>query len=198
MAAPYPSHGAVRPRTQNRWTLERMLAESPRPVFVVVNGPPGSGKTTLAERLAPLLGLPLISKDVIKEALMGVWNVEDVQTSRRLGRAAMAVMFSVAEDASAGAVLDANFRRSLAHDELTRSPGLVIEVFCRCPRETCLTRYRARAAGRAAGHLDSERSDAEIWDAETVDPVAGGWPVIEVETSVPVELDGLLTALRSL
>lgn len=175
-----------------------MLVGSLRPVFVVVNGPPGSGKTSLAEQLAPMLGLPLISKDVIKEALMGVWKVQDVQTSRRLGRAAMAVMFSIAENASTGAVLDANFRRSLAHDELTRLAGDVIEVFCRCPREICLTRYRARAAVRAAGHLDSERSDAEIWDRETIDPVAGGWPVIEVETSVPVDLEGLLVTLRSL
>lgn len=175
-----------------------MLGGSSRPRFVVVNGPPGSGKSTLAEQLAPLLGLPLISKDVIKEALMQVWKVEDVQTSRRLGRAAIAVMFSIAEDASAGAVLDANFRRSLARDELTRLPGPVIEVFCRCPRELCRERYRARATSRAAGHLDSERSDAEIWDVETVDPVAGGWPVIEVQTSVPVDLDGLLSTLTSL
>lgn len=175
-----------------------MRAGSPPPVFVVVNGPPGSGKTSLAEQLAPALGLPLISKDVIKEALMAVWEVEDVETSRRLGRAAIAVMFSIAEDTSEGAVLEANFRRSLAHDELTRLPGAVIEVFCRCPREICLGRYRERAGMRATGHLDSERSDAELWEPEIIDPVAGGWPVVEVETSIPVDLDGLLATLRNL
>ena len=172
-----------------------MATASLPPVFVVVNGPPGSGKSSLAEQLAPALGLPLISKDVIKEALMGVWKVEDVETSRRLGRAAMAVMFSIAEDASGGAVLEANFRRSLAHDELTRLPGAVMEVFCRCPREVCVARYRERAGMRPAGHLESERSDAELWDPETVNPVAGGWPVVEVETSGPVDLDGLLATL---
>ena len=38
--------------------------------FVLVTGPPGSGKTTLAGPLAIALGLTLIAKDPIKEALM--------------------------------------------------------------------------------------------------------------------------------
>ena len=36
--------------------------------FVVVSGPPASGKTTLARAIAPALGLPLVAKDTIKEA----------------------------------------------------------------------------------------------------------------------------------
>ena len=44
-------------------------------VYVVVSGPPGSGKSTLARGLAPELGLPLLSKDRIKEALFDhVWD----------------------------------------------------------------------------------------------------------------------------
>jgi ribosomal-protein-alanine N-acetyltransferase len=37
--------------------------------IVVVAGSPGSGKTTLAKGIAVELGIPLISKDTIKEAL---------------------------------------------------------------------------------------------------------------------------------
>jgi predicted ATPase len=37
--------------------------------LVLVTGPPGSGKTTLAVPLARRLELPLIAKDTIKEAL---------------------------------------------------------------------------------------------------------------------------------
>jgi predicted kinase len=39
-------------------------------LFVLVAGWPGSGKSTLAAALAPELGLPLLAKDEIKEALM--------------------------------------------------------------------------------------------------------------------------------
>jgi adenylate kinase family enzyme len=157
-------------------------------LFAVVNGPPGSGKTTLGRDLAVELGLPFVSKDVIKEALMAVWGVPNVEASRRLGRAAIAAMLAIASDSAIGAVLEANFKRSLAEIELNRLDGLVVEVFCRCPRDLCRARYRERSENRDPGHLDSERRDEELWNEETVNPVAGGWPVIEVDTSTAVDL----------
>jgi hypothetical protein len=63
--------------------------------------------------------------------------------------------------------------------------------------EVALGRYRARAGRRAAGHFDAERSDAEIWHDDVTQPVAGGWPVVEVDTNGPVALDALLALLRA-
>jgi hypothetical protein len=53
-------------------------------MFVLVAEPPGSGKSTLARPLASELGLPLLAKDDVKEALMGEMGVPgDVCESRR-------------------------------------------------------------------------------------------------------------------
>ena len=40
-----------------------------KPLIVLVNGPPGAGKSTLALRLADELMLPLLMRDQIKEVL---------------------------------------------------------------------------------------------------------------------------------
>jgi len=162
---------------------------------VVVSGPPGSGKTTLASALAPALGLPLIAKDTIKEALMTVLPVPDVPTSRAIGTASVAALLAVAAQAP-GAVLESVWHRSRALPDLSGLPGNIVEVFCRCDRAVATQRY-ARRAGRATGHLDAERTAAEIWNDEVAQPVAGAWPVIEVDTTTPVELGPLIAAVRA-
>src|SRR6516165_5015168 len=66
----------------------------PPSTFVVVSGPPASGKTTLARAIAPALGLPLIARDAIKEALMTVLPVPDIEASRTIGAASVAALLA--------------------------------------------------------------------------------------------------------
>jgi cytidylate kinase len=121
----------------------------PPGTFVVVSGPPASGKTTLARAVAPALGLPLIAKDTIKEALMAVLPVPDVAASRVVGRASVAALLAVAAE-TGGAVLESVWHRRYAVDELRRLPGNVVEVFCRCDRQVAARRYALRASSRHA------------------------------------------------
>lgn len=166
-------------------------------VYVIVDGPPASGKSTLAPLLAERLGLPLIAKDTIKDALMSQLDVPDVAASRTIGRAAVTAMLAVAAASPIGAVIESNFYRTRALGQLQALPGDVVEVFCRCDPSVSLARYRRRAGSRATGHFDSVRTDDELWNPEVGEPVAGGWPVIEVDTTAPVDVDGLVRTIRS-
>jgi predicted kinase len=168
----------------------------PPGVFVVVSGPPASGKTTLARAIAPAVGLPLIAKDTIKEALMAVLPVPDVAASRVVGRASVAALLAVAAQ-SGGAVLESVWHRSYAADDLRRLPGNVVEVFCRCDPRIAARRYALRADSREAGHFDAERMTGELRNDEVARPVAGGWPVIEVDTAQPVDVEALTAAIRA-
>src|SRR3954451_14626427 len=80
-------------------------------LFVIVDGPPASGKSTLAPVLAERLGLPLVAKDTIKDALMRVLEVSTVDASRQIGRAAVVAMLAVASESSIGAVIESNLFR---------------------------------------------------------------------------------------
>jgi predicted kinase len=182
-----------------RWSLghnDVVTDRLPPGTFVVVSGPPASGKTTLSRAIAPILGLPLIAKDTIKQALMTVLPVADVAASRVVGRASVAALLAVAAE-TGGAVLESVWHRSYALDELRRLPGQVVEVFCRCDPVLVAERYALRAGSRDAGHFDTERVTAELWNDEVARPVAGGWPVIEIDTAVPVDAESLTAAIRA-
>ena len=163
---------------------------------MVVSGPPASGKSTLAPALANELGLPLIAKDTIKDGLRSVLPVPDVEASRQLGRASVAAMLAVAAQAPCGAVIESTFHRSRAVAGLRRLPGKVVEVFCRCDAEVARVRYQARADSRRAGHFDRIRTVEELWNDEVAQPVAGGWPVMEVGTNRPVDVAAAVRFVR--
>jgi predicted kinase len=163
--------------------------------FVLVAGWPGSGKSTLAAALAAELGLPLLAKDEIKEALMdGLGLPGTVADSRRLGRAAVLALLCVARHCP-GAVLDSTWL-DYALPLARGLPGQLAEVHCTVPVELARARYLARASERHPGHLDAVRSDEELW-GEPSRPLGLG-PVVIVDTSGPVDTARLATTLARL
>lgn len=160
---------------------------------MLVSGAPGAGKTTLARQLAPLLGLPLLSKDAIKESL---WDSlapppGDREWSRRLGAAAMELIWCLAGQAPA-AMLEANFRPHSATEraKLLALGAPVVEVYCWCPPAVAAARYARRA-------LDPDHHPAHV--TPTLDPTLlaefdrpmGIGPVVRVDTTEPVDLGRL-------
>jgi hypothetical protein len=166
-------------------------------MFVMVSGPPGAGKSTLARPIAAALELPLIAKDAIKEALMDVLGYPaTVEQSRTLGRAAVMAMLNVATESPAGAVLDSTFF-PYAFPQLRSLPGPLVEVHCSCPREVAVARYRARSPTRHAGHLDADRQPDELWNAQNTRPT-GIAPSIVVDTTAPVDVATVVRRVKEL
>ncbi len=177
----------------------RVLSAAGERQLVIVSGPPGAGKTTLAEALAAELGFALFAKDRIKEILHDTLGEEaDLAWSRRLGAATMEMLWALAACAPA-VVLEANFwagdpRHQARADALGAT---LVEVHCVCPLQECLRRYAERAPSRHVVHVDrdAKRAAAEGFE-RAARPLRLG-PVIEVDTTRPVDIQALAERVRS-
>jgi predicted kinase len=161
-------------------------------LYVLVGGWPASGKSTLATALAAELGIALLSKDAIKEALMDALGAPaSVEESRRLGVAAVHAVLRAAQDVP-GAVIDSTWF-DYTNPLVARLSGTRVEVRCHAPLETVRARFEARV--RDDRHLDDLRSIEELWGS----PVAplGVGPLIDVDTSRPVDIAALAERIRS-
>jgi predicted kinase len=163
---------------------------------VFVTGPPASGKTTVSRGLGPALELPVLAKDTIKEALLRTLGADSVEASRQLGHAAVMALLDVARDARCGVVDSVWVDRSSAITVLAALPGPKLEVFCECDVEVMKRRHADRATSREAGHFDLDRDSSEMWNADSLRPLAGPWPTITVDTATRVDLASLAMAVR--
>jgi hypothetical protein len=141
--------------------------------------------------LAAALGVPLLAKDTVKEALFEALGTGDRAWSQRLGGASMEVLFALAADAPA-AVLESFWRRPHAVDRL-RALRPLLEVHCACPPEVSLARYRERA--RHPGHGGVGEDEIAAWAADA-GPLELG-PVLEVDTTSPVDVPAVAAWVRA-
>lgn len=157
-------------------------------MLVLVNGLPGSGKSTLGAALAPLLRAEFLSKDAIKEALAGCLTESDSVLD--IGGIAMDTVWVLARAAPRDVVVDSWwFRpRDLRFAQKgveTVAPGRFAEVWCDTPAEVARTRYATRR--RPALYRDEQRLAADwgTWAARAT-PLGLG-PVLAVDTTRPVD-----------
>ncbi len=155
---------------------------------MLVNGLPGSGKSTLGVALARTLRAEFISKDAVKEALAGC--VTEIDTVRELGGIAMDTVWALARTVPRDVVVDSwwfrprDLRFARAGVEKV-APGRFVEIWCDVPAEVARARYAGR---RRAALYQDERRLAEDWDtwAARAAPLGLG-PVLTVDTTRPVD-----------
>ena len=141
-----------------------MSAESV-PTLVVVSGPPGAGKTTLARGIGRRLRLPVFSKDDLKESLYDSLGGDDIDSSRRIGRASIELLFNMMEVhlcGGQGLIAEMNFHARYDPPKFKRlgerCPHKLVQVHCSASDEVIVSRYRTRGASgaRHPAHFDSD------------------------------------------
>lgn len=158
------------------------------PTLVLVTGPPGSGKTTLAHALAAAIGCPALCRDEIKEGMVAsspgfVPAPSDPLTMRTYAVFFEAIGLLLRSEVTL--VAEAAFQHALWERGLEPLTGLARTRVIRCsaPEDLARARQRARLAGGARGaHADAAALaspldfDAPHLDVPTLDVVtAQGW-----------------------
>jgi predicted kinase len=172
------------------------MSPAASPLLVIVSGPPASGKTTIGERLAGEIRLPLLTKDGIKELLADSLAVEGLEWSKKLGAASFELLFDLAKrllTAGTSVIIEGNFDPEQSTDRfaaIVRDSGAdVVQVICRADADELVERYKRRDASgkRHAIHVDGDRVSNEALQAQlrrdSAPPLKVEGHVIEIDTT---------------
>ncbi len=146
------------------------------PMLVIISGPPGGGKSTLARPLANALRLPLLEKDRVKERIADSLGDHAASISRDIGLAAVKQIIATADEilrSGNGVMVESFFHKGAAEADLAplvhHSRAVLVHVLA--DDEMLLSRYERRMTdpGRHPIHNDGNRlSDLKHYLAEGV------------------------------
>ena len=126
--------------------------------LIIINGLPATGKTTLAEKLAESLKLPIFKKDDIKEALADDLNKTKLKDSYELGSISRILLNYLVKQLgnTQNYIIDSNFSPGSETDEfIDIIKGLnTIEIFLKADGKILFDRFSHRMKNRHRIHLE--------------------------------------------
>ena len=162
------------------------------PTVIVISGAPGSGKSTLASRLADRFALPCLTKDDIKERLFDTLGWSGRAWSQRLGAASNELLLHMAQQVmitQAHFIIESAFWAEMSRPQwaklVQQYQYAPLEIHCTAPPAVLARRFRERAPGRHAGHVDDAAYGAVIERIErgVYGPLSLSSDVIVLDTS---------------
>jgi gluconate kinase len=171
--------------------------------FIVISGIPGSGKTTLGQKLAAKLMLSYYDKDEILEGLFESLGTGDAIWRKKLSRASDEVLMRLVKHSSGAVVTSFWKNKKMPHDSGTPVDWLaglsdkVLEIYCFCEPELAAIRFKNRK--RHQGHLDENKQlDDMLINFRTLSEAGplGLDNVIVVNTGNDYDLNSVVHTIR--
>jgi len=159
--------------------------EAHRPTLVLMKGPPGSGKSTIARQLGRRLRWPVIDKDVFRDLLPDELGGLSYEAMLDLAERQLPLGLSVIADSPLG--YGTGYRKAMAIAKRTGASVALVE--CEC---SDLAEWRRRIEGRAgaglAAHHATGWAKVEAFQERAAgDPYEVDVPVLRIDTVEPLE-----------
>jgi len=116
-----------------------------------ITGLPGSGKTTIAEKVAETLGAKHLQLDRVRKVITPDPDYSDKE--RGIVYASLAYMAYLLVDSGVSVVIDATANRREYRDLARKLIPRFVEVYVECPIEVCMERERVRDTGYAPARI---------------------------------------------
>jgi len=163
-------------------------------MIILIQGPPGSGKSRIGTYLSSLISAPFYSKDEVKEVLFDSLGTRDSEWSKKLAVCSNQILFKHIGKAvalSKDLIVETNISLESDIEIVTKlfqgHSEALTEIYLTARKEILLDRVKRRwdSGSRHLGHADNERlHEIETYIADFISqPIRLGHRIIEFDSS---------------